>query len=280
MRALLRALGILLAMGWLCGAARADDAAQARKYFDRGRYLYNKGDFKAALRQFERARAIQPLPGFDFHIGRCNDQLGNLPEAVAAYERYVAASDDEEVNRRLVELRAKMAAEQPEPAPPAEPPPAATAQTQAQPQTQTPQTQPAPPTQTTQPQTPPAPSPPPPPALAPAPPPAPPPAPSEPHRRSFAPAVSLGIAGLALAVVGVGLTVSVGPEYDGLHETCAPHCNPGAWHDLQARERAGIALLAIGGVALGVDVILWIVAARVPRERRVAHEPGLVGVRF
>jgi hypothetical protein len=56
-----------------------------------------------------------------------------------------------------------------------------------------------------------------------------------------------------------------------LERTCAPVCPVDAVNDLRPREAAGIALLAIGGAALAVDIALWVVELRRGRaERRLS----------
>jgi hypothetical protein len=70
--------------------------------------------------------------------------------------------------------------------------------------------------------------------------------------------VVVGASGLLVTLVGIGLAASVGPEYDALAASCAPRCPMSAWQGLEARERAGIALSTLGGLALAADAGLWI----------------------
>ena len=61
---------------------------------------------------FQTAEATQPSPAAEYNIGRCYERLGKLPEAVAAYERYLAgapgAPDHDAVAEHLVALRAEI----------------------------------------------------------------------------------------------------------------------------------------------------------------------------
>jgi tetratricopeptide (TPR) repeat protein len=102
-------------------------------------------------------------------------------------------------------------------------------------------------------------------------------------RFGLAAPVVVGVAALALVATGLGLYFSAGSAFDGLSSSCAPHCDRAQWTGLQAEERAGVGLLAIGGALALVDVVLWTV-----RRPRPAHAlwlaPGrasiAVGARF
>lgn len=69
-------------------------ADEARDHFEHGAVLYAATRYDAALHEFESAHAIQPMPAFVFNIARCLDRLDRRSEAVAAYERFLAASPD------------------------------------------------------------------------------------------------------------------------------------------------------------------------------------------
>lgn len=77
------------------GAARASDDADteaAKRHFAAGLELYGLERYVDAIREFEAARVVKPLPAFDFNIGRCHERLERWAEAVAAYERFLAAA--------------------------------------------------------------------------------------------------------------------------------------------------------------------------------------------
>jgi tetratricopeptide (TPR) repeat protein len=88
MVALAVAVGVLL-------ATQAEDARdRAREAFAQGQELYRTGDYAGALSAFQSAEAAQPSPAAEYNIGRCYERLGHPAEAVAAYERYLAAVPD------------------------------------------------------------------------------------------------------------------------------------------------------------------------------------------
>jgi len=122
---------LLLAWSAAALAQESDfDTDAARALFKRGTVQYDAGHYRDALGMFEQARAIKPLPAFDYNIAKCHEQLGELDAAVAAYERYTATqpADAGEVRAHVSELRARIAAtlapNTPPPSP-SPPPPAA-----------------------------------------------------------------------------------------------------------------------------------------------------------
>ncbi len=55
-----------------------------------GEKKFKAGDFAGALTDFEAANAAKPSPEGDRFIGLCQDNLGHFPEAVTAYEKFLA----------------------------------------------------------------------------------------------------------------------------------------------------------------------------------------------
>lgn len=101
------------------------DTDAARALFKRGTVQYDAGDYRGALGMFEQAKAIKPLPAFDYNIAKCHEQLGELDAAVAAYDRYLATQppDAADVRAHVTELRARLAASPSQPSHPPEPAP-------------------------------------------------------------------------------------------------------------------------------------------------------------
>jgi tetratricopeptide (TPR) repeat protein len=216
------------------------DTEVARRHFDRGTKSYQEQDYEVALREFEAARRVKSLPAFDYNIGRCQDRLERYPEAVAAYERYVASSvapDVAEVRERIRVLKeriaeAEAAAKPAVPSPPAKEP-----------------------------------------APAPAVPAAPPEAPAEPVR-SPSPALPLVVGGLTVAAALAGTALYFGsalPGYQALDtgpDSCRP-CTPADYAGVKMAAEASYGLWITAGVIAAVDVALWIVHAL-----RARRSPG------
>ncbi|MSP59722.1 MAG: tetratricopeptide repeat protein [Myxococcales bacterium] len=223
---------ILAALGVLSARAMAEedpDTEVARGHFNLGIASYAARDYQGALREFEAARKVKPLPAFDYNIGRCLDRTERYAEAVEAYERYLAAApaapDAAEVKERVVLLRARLSSR------PVAPP--------VPPKVEPPPITPAVPVVTA--------------PIAPAVPP-----PAEAPARRFLVPLLVGGAAVVAAGVGTALVLSVTPEYEKLAsgpESCRP-CRPEQYSALQARDYAGYALWAVAGAAVAVDAAI------------------------
>lgn len=100
---------LAVAVGLLLAAEPEDARDRAREAFAEGQTLYRAGNFAAALSAFQRAEAASPSPAAIYNVARCQERLGRLDEAVASYERYLAAAPDapdhDAVAGHVVELR-------------------------------------------------------------------------------------------------------------------------------------------------------------------------------
>ncbi len=102
-------VALALAVGLLLNTQPEEARDRARDAFTQGQELYRTGDFAGALAAFQKAEAIQPSPATQYNIGRCHERLGQLPDAVAAYERYLSeapgAPDHDALAGHVAELR-------------------------------------------------------------------------------------------------------------------------------------------------------------------------------
>ncbi len=93
-------------------AGAAPAKIDAKKTFAAGLVKFNAGDFAGALADFQSVDALKPTPQAAYHIGLCNDNLAHYPEAIAAYDRFLAAvppkmaSQGEEIKRRTDAIKA------------------------------------------------------------------------------------------------------------------------------------------------------------------------------
>jgi hypothetical protein len=67
---------------------------KARTAFQAAQALYQAGRFADALTKFQEAQALKPHPVIVFNIARCHEQLGALPQALAAYREYLRLSPE------------------------------------------------------------------------------------------------------------------------------------------------------------------------------------------
>lgn len=113
-RLMVRVRWLVVALTLAPAGVRADDTELARAHFARGKQQYDAGKFTDAIRSFRAAAAIQGSPLLDYNIGRCQEKLGQIDEAIASYERYLAGKPDAtnraEVRAKLAELKKRKAA--------------------------------------------------------------------------------------------------------------------------------------------------------------------------
>jgi tetratricopeptide (TPR) repeat protein len=209
-------LALFLVSPAIAYADEDTDTAIARQHFAKGSELYEAGLFAEAVKEFEAAHDVKPLPAFDYNIGKCFDRLEQWSRAVEAYERYLASGPTDlssaDVNERLSVLRHRLT-ESRETAPSALELKASV-----------------------------------------------PLAPRRMHR--FVAPAALGGGALVFGAIGAGLLGSAAHSFGELRSSCAPYCPASAGETIQPRAIAGDVMLGITGVALVVDVALWVRAAR------------------
>lgn len=118
----LRSVAVVVCVLLGLTSAHADTRRDAKRAFQRGMELVRQGRTDEAVTELRRAYRIKPHPNVLYNIARAYDVAGRVPEAVTAYEEYLAAGPAEPglAEARLTELREQLARERP-----AEPPPAA-----------------------------------------------------------------------------------------------------------------------------------------------------------
>ena len=115
------------------GRARADQRADARRHFRDGMADIAQGHYRAGIAELEQAYAIKPHPAVLFNIGKAYQDQGKLPEAIAAFDRYLTYDppDAADVRARVANLQKLIPKPTPTPlaATPASAKPAAVLQT-------------------------------------------------------------------------------------------------------------------------------------------------------
>src|SRR5688572_30694972 len=113
---MLRALpGASLALVLLLGAsppARSQDRAtpaaaleEARRQFEEGVALAERGNFRGAMAKFERSYELRPAVGVLYNLGRAQHRLGLYVEAIDSLRRYLEGSPGLSLERRTVVQR-------------------------------------------------------------------------------------------------------------------------------------------------------------------------------
>ena len=92
--------------------AAADPTAKAKEAFMTGQRFYKEARYADAIAKFEEAYAIKPSPVLFYNIGRCHEQLGDVPRALRAYRDYLRmqsdAKDKDTVNDAIANLERRL----------------------------------------------------------------------------------------------------------------------------------------------------------------------------
>jgi tetratricopeptide (TPR) repeat protein len=105
---------LALALALSATVAHADAKKdKALALFEKSDKAYKDGNFEQAVKLLEEAYGLYPEPLLLYNLGRAQEGLGDLPGAVASYERYLAdgkqIQDRGAIERRLETLKAQLA---------------------------------------------------------------------------------------------------------------------------------------------------------------------------
>ena len=142
----LRATGIVIAIAlllpaWASGQGKVPPAAaptkektEAKLHYDQGTVHFNRDGWPQAIEEFKAAYRTFPDPTLLYNIAQCHRKMGNPTEALNFYKKYLRERPDapnrNEVEKRIDELQAVLAAQPKSHEPPpvlVAPSPAATA---------------------------------------------------------------------------------------------------------------------------------------------------------
>lgn len=90
-------LAVIVVIGLVARIASAD-GSEADTAFKKGRELLKDGKYAEACEQFERSQQLDPALGTLFNIAQCDEHIGKLASAIAAYREVV--SRDTKAERR------------------------------------------------------------------------------------------------------------------------------------------------------------------------------------
>jgi tetratricopeptide (TPR) repeat protein len=84
-------LGILTALAAFVVVAVPPDASttQAKAHFEKAERLYQRAQYAEAIAEFEAAYRIRPHGVLLYNVGRCYEQLGDIPHALRNYRGYL-----------------------------------------------------------------------------------------------------------------------------------------------------------------------------------------------
>jgi tetratricopeptide (TPR) repeat protein len=109
------ALGVLLFSAPAVAVAQPSNDAEARARFQAGEAAYARGDYPAALEDFERSYTLSQRPGLLFNIGLAAQRARRRERALEAFQEYLRltpeASNRADVESRIAELEELLGAQ-------------------------------------------------------------------------------------------------------------------------------------------------------------------------
>src|SRR5579863_1195292 len=69
--------------------ASADDRSDARAHYQSGVQLYNGGDYRGAIHEFQQAQQLLPADLNNYNLALCYDKLGDAASAEQYYRSYL-----------------------------------------------------------------------------------------------------------------------------------------------------------------------------------------------
>jgi hypothetical protein len=92
----------------LASAVGHADPKAAVETFKKGRELFKAGKFAAACEQFEQSQQLDPAMGTLFNIAQCDEKIGKLASAIAAYREIVASDTNDKRKATAAEYAVKL----------------------------------------------------------------------------------------------------------------------------------------------------------------------------
>lgn len=90
------------------GAPTADELAKGKEHFARGKKLFDKKDYKGAVKAFKESFRLTRNPLLLYNIGYTFDQLGDKSLALFYYQKYLEQAPASDGNRQAAEGRVQV----------------------------------------------------------------------------------------------------------------------------------------------------------------------------
>jgi tetratricopeptide (TPR) repeat protein len=235
----LSCLALLCLLAGRAGAQAPDEKTEkARIHVRAAIAYYDEGRYEDAAREMQVAYDLKPVPDLQYNLAQCYERLNKLDEAAGAYEKYLAgrpdALDAKQVKARIENLRERARAEaegkETPPAPPVEKVVFKTIVVYKE-------------------------------------------KPPKPGRAARGAAYGLGVLGLGSLAAGIACAVLAKQAADQV-TTGGDPAMPADFRDLVATQEAGKTYpiisgvtFALGGLALGGAVALYLVGNKIDREQ-------------
>ncbi len=83
--------------------ASADSKSEAKQHVDRATELHEQGKFAQALDELKTAFSLDPKPELLYAMGQIHVSLGQCPQAITYYQRYLATKPDPSTANAAIE---------------------------------------------------------------------------------------------------------------------------------------------------------------------------------
>jgi hypothetical protein len=103
-----RTAALSIAAFLVLGGPSEGEVEAASVHFAEGKEAFDRGEFALALEHFGAAQELAPHPSTEFHLGRCNEELGRLTRALRHYENVEQAEGISERERATARARRRL----------------------------------------------------------------------------------------------------------------------------------------------------------------------------
>jgi len=106
-------VAVTLGLAGLWGAPAVADPTRARAHFDLAKRFFEVNEYRRAMEEFKVAYVEEPDPAFLYNIAECHRRLGEVPDALVFYRRFLllapaGAPARPSVEKRIAELQARI----------------------------------------------------------------------------------------------------------------------------------------------------------------------------
>ena len=106
-------VAVTMALAALWSAPAAADPTRARAHFDLAKRYFEVNEYRRAMDEFKVAYVEEPDPAFLYNIAECHRRLGEVPDALIFYRRFLqlapaSAPARASVEKRVAELQARI----------------------------------------------------------------------------------------------------------------------------------------------------------------------------
>lgn len=87
-------------------AQTSEEKKQVEQLSKKGVKAYKEGKFEQAIKYFEQAHEVQPVPNLLYNIARCYEKMGDDAKALEYYDRFVVDAVDRKAKQKALDKAA------------------------------------------------------------------------------------------------------------------------------------------------------------------------------